>query len=89
MKLVTRLEQILHTLESNGMVHGDFRMNNVMIKAGEEEKAVLIDFDWAGKVGIARYPHNRADLVDYPGRSGGPIEAKDDRELFDSWKITL
>jgi hypothetical protein len=88
-KLVERLERILDTLESNRMVHGDFRMNNIMVKAGEEENAVLIDFDWAGNVGEARYPHNRTNVVVYPGRAGGPIEANDDRQLFNSWKDAL
>jgi len=61
------------------MVHGDFRMANM--KPGEEEKAVLIDFDWARKVGSARYPVTRSDGLDYPGEPRGPIGAGDHRQL--------
>ena len=50
-RLLKRLENILNCLCSNGMVHGDFRTANIMLKPGEEEKAVLIDFDWAGEAG--------------------------------------
>jgi hypothetical protein len=68
------------------MVHGDFRMANIMLKAGEEEKAVLIDFDWAGKAGEARYPITRNDDIDYPGEPGGSIGAGDDRRFYETWK---
>ncbi|PVF94210.1 hypothetical protein CPB86DRAFT_669483, partial [Serendipita vermifera] len=54
--LLERLEEILKCLEDGGMVHGDFRMANIMLKEGEEEKAMLIDFDWAGEAGKVSYP---------------------------------
>jgi len=38
-----------------GFVHGDLREPNIMCD-GEKEKAMLIDFDWGGKVGEAYYP---------------------------------
>jgi hypothetical protein len=85
-RLVERVEEILDCLETGGMVHGDLRMANIMLKAGEEEKAVLIDFDWAGRVGEARYPITRSDDLGYPGRPGGPIGAGDDRQFYETWK---
>jgi len=84
--LLKRLEEILDYLTAGGMVHGDFRMANIMLKPGEEEKAMLFDFDWAGEAGKVRYPVNRSDGFDYPGKSGGPIEAKHDRQFYEKWK---
>lgn len=44
------------------MVHGDFRAANIMLKRGEADKVVLIDYDWAGKAGgDVRYPITRSD----------------------------
>ncbi|PVF92684.1 hypothetical protein CPB86DRAFT_769081 [Serendipita vermifera] len=84
-RLLQRLEEILECLEAGGMVHGDFRMANVMLKEGEEEKAMLIDFDWAGEAGKVRYPVTRSDGFGYPGEPGGPILAGDDRRLYATW----
>jgi len=85
-KLLERLEQILQCLRDGEMVHGDFRMANVMLKKGEEEKAVLIDFDWAGEAGKVRYPVTRNPGFRYPGSPGGFIEAKHDREFYEKWQ---
>ena len=85
-RLVKRLEEMLDCLRDNGMVHGDFRMANVMLKPGEEENAVLIDFDWAGEAGTARYPLTRSDGFGYRGEPGGPIGAEDDRRFYETWK---
>ena len=81
-RLLKRIDDILDCLGTARMVHGDSRMANLMLKPGEEEKAVLIDFDWAGEVGKARYPVTRSDGLGYPGEPGGPIGAGDDRQLY-------
>ncbi|KAH8112359.1 hypothetical protein DFH11DRAFT_1744967 [Phellopilus nigrolimitatus] len=48
-------------------------------------RALLIDFDWAGPEGVARYPHNRNDIdIYWPAGSvpGGPIlRAHDEARL--------
>ncbi|KAH8104451.1 hypothetical protein DFH11DRAFT_1883340 [Phellopilus nigrolimitatus] len=48
-------------------------------------RALLIDFDWAGPEGVARYPHNRNDMdIYWPAGSvpGGPIlRAHDEARL--------
>jgi len=87
--LLQRLEGILDCLGSQSMVHGDFRMVNIMLKPGEERNAMLIDFDWAGQAEEARYPVTRSDSSDYPGVPGGPISAGDDRRLYETWKNRL
>ena len=84
--LLERLEQILGCLSAAGMVHGDFRMANIMLKPGEEEKAMLFDFDWAGFAGKVRYPVTRSEGFDYPGKPGGTIDAGHDRQLYEKWK---
>ena len=80
--LLKRLEDILDCLHARGMVHGDFRMANIMLKPGEEEKAVLIDFDWAGEAGKVSYPVTRSDGFGYHGDPGGVIDGGDDRSLL-------
>ena len=68
-RLLDRLEDILDCLEAAGMVHGDFRPANIMLKPREVGKAVLIDFDWAGKAGEVRYPITRSNRFGYPGEA--------------------
>jgi len=85
-RLLKRLEDILDALYADGMVHGDFRMANIMLKPGEEEKAMLIDFDWAGEAERVKYPVTRSDGFGYPGEPGGPIGAGDDRRFYETWK---
>ena len=87
--LLERLDAILNCLRAAGMVHGDFRMANIMLKPGEEEKAMLIDFDWAGEVGKVKYPVSRNNVLGYPGQPGGPIGVEDDREFYETWKKEL
>jgi hypothetical protein len=50
----TRLKNILEALKRDDFVHGDLRCNNLLVCSDGTVK--LIDFDWAGKVGSARYP---------------------------------
>jgi serine/threonine protein kinase len=88
-RLLKRLEEILKYLYDGGMVHGDFRMANIMLKEGEEEKAMLIDFDWAGEAGKVSYPVTRSDGFGYPGKPGGFIGATDDRQFYETWKNKL
>ena len=57
-----------------------------MLKPGEEEKAMLIDFDWAGEAGKVRYPLTRSDGFGYPGKPGGPIGEEGDCRLYETWK---
>jgi serine/threonine protein kinase len=48
------VERALKLLHSHGLVFGDLRPPNVMITKGGEVK--LIDFNWAGEEGQAKYP---------------------------------
>lgn len=83
-----RLGSILDNLENNGLVHGDFRNNNIMVKGNDEGSAMMIDFDWAGKAGEVFYPLERNDEgIWWPGNVGTAITLKDDRTMLESeWK---
>ncbi|KAF9777978.1 hypothetical protein BJ322DRAFT_1131556 [Thelephora terrestris] len=50
---IESLRAALEKLHGRGLVFGDLRPPNVLIVG---EKVVLIDFDWCGKAGQARYP---------------------------------
>lgn len=45
-------------LHQRGFVHGDIRPTNIMVKKSGESGIMLLDFDWAGAIGEARYPMN-------------------------------
>ncbi|KAG5634558.1 hypothetical protein H0H81_001534 [Sphagnurus paluster] len=49
------LEDALNMLHDNGLVFGDVRSPNVMITPAKGVK--LIDFNWAGEEGQAKYPY--------------------------------
>jgi hypothetical protein len=71
------------------MVHGGFRMANIMLKPGEEERAMLIDFDWAGQAEQVRCWITRSEGYRYPGMPRGLISAGDDRRFYETWKTQL
>ena len=54
-KFLEILRGILSQLHGAGFVHGDIRDTNVMVLESNE-RLMLVDFDWAGKIGEARYP---------------------------------
>jgi hypothetical protein len=85
-----RLEEIVAKLETGGVVHGDFRTNNIMVKPGEEESAVLVDYDWAGKAGEVHYPLDRNHLgIEWPSQAGSAISLGHDRSMLNTQWATL
>lgn len=85
-----RLEDIVNTLEEHGLVHGDFRTNNIMVKQGEEESAVVIDFDWSGKAGEVYYPFDRNHSgITWSSKVDSVIDLPHDREMLKSQWNTL
>lgn len=46
------------------MVHGDLRDVNILLKNGDPSQLRLVDFDWADKIGEARYPKFLSTDVD-------------------------
>jgi serine/threonine protein kinase len=58
-KIQRKVQSIVRTLHEGGFVHGDIRDVNLLIDRASLESDVmvhLIDFDWAGPVGEAKYP---------------------------------
>ena len=82
---IEELRTVVKTLHEEGYVHGDIREPNVLITASGLK---LIDFDWCGKEGTARYP---ADIfLDCENMKwhkgvgrGGRIEKSHDEHMFE------
>ena len=59
-KVKRKVTSIVKTLHEGGFVHGDIRDTNLLIDraslASDDVMVHLIDFDWAGRIGEARYP---------------------------------
>lgn len=64
---ITRLHQ------EGRMVHGDIRNTNIMVKGTGEPGFMLVDFDWAGRIGEVNYPK----FLNPDPAIGRPIAAKD------------
>ncbi|KAI9455962.1 hypothetical protein HD554DRAFT_2030686 [Boletus coccyginus] len=78
--------EALKSLHGAGFVHGDIRDTNIMVSIDNRDFKI-IDFDWAGTIGQARYPMNvnrgpelwrPDDAVDR-----APITAQHDRAMLD------
>ena len=69
----------IRKLHDAGLVFGDLRAPNIMVSGG---RVILIDFDWAGEEGKARYPRNLSRSVTWPASAKSlemkPILAKHD-----------
>ena len=81
------LVNLLQTMREKKVVHGDLRPNNIMCRerpdSGTQELEVkVVDFDWAGKLGEARYPAIMNPDVKWPGAPQGVIGEDDDKTLL-------
>jgi serine/threonine protein kinase len=63
-KVRLELRRALALLHDHGLVFGDLRPPNVMITKAHEVK--LIDFNWAGVEGQAKYPYMISPGIDWP-----------------------
>ena len=71
-QLFDQIEEKLIEMHQHGYVHGDVRDMNVMVSE-QDKPFMLIDFDWAGKIGEARYilNVNRKGVVRPEGAEDG------------------
>jgi hypothetical protein len=53
-----KVKQAIDALHQSDLVHGDLRDTNILVSTDGNVNILLVDFDWSGKVGIARYPVN-------------------------------
>ena len=85
--LFESLQRAVGTLHKGGFVHGDIRSCNFLFYKDQEEfKVMILDFDWAGVIGAAKYPDNINTVsVERPDGVGPglPIIAKHDLEMID------
>ncbi|KAG6900734.1 hypothetical protein C0993_003760 [Termitomyces sp. T159_Od127] len=87
-KIRNKVRGIVQELHEGGFVHGDVRDINVLVDPGSLQSAdvmvFLIDFDWAGAAGIARYPYDvNTEMVRRPEgvEGGGLILLEHDLEM--------
>ncbi|KAF9232355.1 hypothetical protein BU15DRAFT_90679 [Melanogaster broomeanus] len=81
------IREQLKTLHACQLVHGDVRDTNVLVKKDDRAKFMIIDFDWAGKIGDVRYPPyvNYMDVWRPEGaRDGKLVEVAHDDEMLDA-----
>ena len=75
------VERAVRILHEQKLVHGDIRTPNIIVEGDEERWGVkIIDFDWAGKAGEARYPATLSSAVKWADgvQEYGLIEASHD-----------
>jgi hypothetical protein len=92
----TALDQILEIMAAEGVVHGDLRSPNFMIKVRDNRPEVgddgkyyiqVIDFDWAGESGKVRYPLYRNSQVTWPAPRDAPILPQHDVATVEDWWV--
>jgi len=80
------MEAGLNELHQAHYVHGDIRDVNIMVRRDGEPGFMLVDFDWAGIIGEARYPAN-VNKVDFWRPSdvsdGMPIRSEHDMMMLE------
>jgi serine/threonine protein kinase len=95
-QLRPKVEEIIKHLHRNGLVHGDVRDSNLLVRTDDEVGCMLVDFDWAGKEGEVHYPINVNRIgITRPdeARDGLPIKKEHDLEMikimFDSRSLSF
>ena len=90
------LVELLKTMREKKVVHGDLRPNNIMCRVrpeggteGRELEIKVVDFDWAGKLGSARYPAIMNPAIKWPGMPGDLIGEDDDGTLLGGTLATV
>ena len=53
----------MRTLHSNGFVHGDLRAPNILLL--KDNTVRILDFDWTGCAGVAKYPDDLNTSVEW------------------------
>ena len=83
--LESDIRDAVRILHDRGFVHGDLRDCNMMcMKEGGARRVLLLDFDWAGRTGEARYPVglNQVSVRRPAGVCGGGIiQTEDDNAM--------
>jgi serine/threonine protein kinase len=78
-KVRQKVEKALHVLHDAGFVHGDLRDTNILMDfdslESDDVKIHFVDFDWAGRIGEAKYPSdiNGITVKRPEGAEGGKL----------------
>ncbi len=89
-KLRARGDKLLSFLSENGLVHGDLRGCNIMCRLDDEAVHMkVLDWDWAGQQGTARYPATLNMEIPYRGEPGGLIVASHDEYMLRKTLVDL
>ncbi|KAL7640723.1 UNVERIFIED_CONTAM: hypothetical protein RMT77_008998 [Armadillidium vulgare] len=68
-KILTSLNEAIHSLHSSGIIHNDIKENNILIENQNltGRLVTVIDFGWSTYVGDSPYPHlSKTQIKDYP-----------------------
>jgi hypothetical protein len=86
--LIKQLRECLQILHRDDLVFGDLRCPNILVESeGDSPRLMLIDFDWCGEKGKARYP---SDILLEEGKfhpgveKGGRLMIEHDEYLFNT-----
>ena len=82
--------QLFKIMKEKQVVHGDLRPNNIMCRVqpesgteGQGLEIKVVDFDWAGKSGSAKYPAIMNLAINWPGAPRGLIDEGHDETLLE------
>jgi serine/threonine protein kinase len=75
------VQRILSHLHDNDLVFGDVRSANIMITRNHKVK--FVDFDWAGKAGVSRYPLLLSQRIQWPDSVGDGLAVMQKRHDLD------
>jgi serine/threonine protein kinase len=84
-RIKNQVDKLLEVMSEKGIVHGNLRPNNIMIRHGRgeaEPQLKVVDFDWAGVSGKVKYPLRRNEEIPWPAGPGKPIIGGHDETLL-------
>ncbi len=93
-KVQHKVEKTLRVLHDAGFVHGDLRDTNILIDLesldSDDVKIHFVDFDWAGRIGEAKYPYgiNGITVRRPEGAKGGELIAVEHDKVMVSFLFT-
>jgi serine/threonine protein kinase len=77
--LKAEIDKFLLFMQTSGLVHGDLRPNNMLLRTNSDSVELrILDWDWAGKHGSAKYPLDRNPTAELLGDAGCLIDGKHD-----------
>ncbi|KII90869.1 hypothetical protein PLICRDRAFT_39469 [Plicaturopsis crispa FD-325 SS-3] len=81
---------VVRAFHAEGWVHGDLRFTNILVARAAPERALLIDFDWGGRDGEARFPTTELNPFLKEGRDEDDLvirKADDERVLAGTFEV--